>query len=335
MADETKQLSFFASSDRPPSTTRPRVSLAKLPSSLPELASRLPGSLRFGTMSWTFPGWIGSLYAEGTSESSLRLDGLAAYAAHPLLRTVEIDRTYYGPVSAETFASYAARTPDDFRFVVKAHEDCTVVHFPKHRRYGARAGQRNPRLLDPSYASDCVVGPFVEGLGTKGGVLVFQFSPFRVRSPERFALSLHDFLRRLPVGPTYAVELRNESLLTEAYADVLADAGAIHCHNQWERMPSVLAQRSRLPPGTRRVVLARWLTRSGDSYEEASKRYAPFRHLVEEDEPVRHEIATLLREEIRLDTEGYVLVNNKAEGCAPESVIRLVEAFLGSPRPAR
>lgn len=291
------------------------------------LAARLSPRLRLGTMSWTFPGWIGVLYAPEVKEKQLVAEGLTAYVQHPLLRTVEIDRSYYEPLPAALYARYAAQVPPEFRFVVKAHEDCTVTRFPTHARYGAKAGAVNPRLLDVGYATDAVVGPCVEGLGEKLGPLVFQFSPFEVKSPRRFAEKLFGFLSRLPKGPDYAVELRNEELLTPEYGRALADAGALHCHNLWGTMPPVLAQRERLPRATRRVLLARWLGRPGDSYEAAKARYEPFSKLVDEDLPRRAELAELIRGALAEGAEVFALANNKAEGSSPETLLRLAAAL--------
>lgn len=295
-----------------------------------ELANRLPERLRLGTMSWTYPGWIGLLYAAHLREKQLVQRGLTAYVQHPLLRTVELDRTYYEPLPEATYAQFAAQVPDDFRFVAKAHEDCTHVRFPPHARYGARAGQRNPRLLDVAYATERVIGPFVQGLGRKAGPLVFQFSPFEVRSPQRFAEALHTFLRQLPKGVTYAVELRNAELLTDAYGAALADTGALHCHNAWGRMPSVLEQHARLPETTRRPLIARWLTRPNDSHEAARKRFAPFDKLVEEDLQRRDHLAKLTHQALSEGAEAFVVVSNKAEGCAPESLLRLAGAIAST-----
>ena len=47
-----------------------------------------------------------------------------------LFRTVGVDRTFYGPVNADTFRAWAAAVPDDFRFLVKAHEALTLSRFP-------------------------------------------------------------------------------------------------------------------------------------------------------------------------------------------------------------
>jgi uncharacterized protein YecE (DUF72 family) len=299
------------------------------------VAARLPAGLRLGGQSWVYPGWTGNglVYAPGTRSVLLLSRGLTAYSKHPLLRAMEIDRTFYEPISVSTYAGFAAQVPADFRFPTKAHQDCTVVTYPAHARYGARAGQRNPRLLDAAYAADQVVAPFVEGLGAKAGPLLFQFSPFEVRSPERFAEKLHDFLRRLPKGPVYAVELRNEELLTEAYGRALADTGAVHCFNVWGRMPDVLEQRERIPAAARRVLVARWLHPPGVTHEGARQKYEPFNRLVEEDPGRRAQLAELAMDAVREGAETYVMVNNKAEGCAPESIRKLAEVMAGRVAP--
>ena len=300
------------------------------PEDVVALAARLPPGLWMGGMSWAYPGWIGLVYAPGTKPGRLVREGLAAYSQHPLLRAMEIDRTYYELLPAAKYAELAAQVPDNFRFTAKAHQDCTVVVFPPHSRQGSRAGQRNPRLLDVAYTTDRVVAPFVEGLGAKAGPLLFQFSPFEVRSPGRFAERLHAFLRQLPKGPVYAVELRNPELLTEAYGWALADGGGVHCHNVWGGMPGVLEQRARLPEATRRVLLVRWMGPPGVSYEAAKKRYEPFSRLVDEDPLRRGELVTLAVDALRTGAEAYLMVNNKAEGCAPESIRKLGEAVAAT-----
>ena len=54
------------------------------------LASTLSPELRMGTMSWSFAGWRGLLYAKDAEPKLLSEAGLTAYCEHPLLRTVEI-----------------------------------------------------------------------------------------------------------------------------------------------------------------------------------------------------------------------------------------------------
>ncbi len=291
------------------------------------LREAIPASIRLGAMTWSYAGWKGVVYAASASEKQLARHGLTAYARHPLLRMAEIDRTYYEPISAAAFRAYAEQVPDDFRFLVKAHQDCTTLRFPEHARYGARRGQANARYLDAAYAERAVIAPAVEGLGTKLGTLLFQFPPQDAGGPRAFARALRAFLRKLPRGPSYAVELRNVELLTTEYAAALEEAGAIHCHNAWTAMPPVIAQARRIPPGARRPLLVRWLMRANDRFEDARARFAPFDRLADEDADTRTAIASLVARAQRHGVPAFVLVDNKAEGCAPESVFLLAQAI--------
>jgi uncharacterized protein YecE (DUF72 family) len=294
------------------------------------LAAALPDQLVMGAMTWSYPGWAGVVYARPHNEKQLAAYGLTAYARHPLLRAVEIDRSYYEPLSAEAFDHYASQVPDAFRFVVKAHEDCTVQRYPQHARYGQKRGLINPRFLDAEYATRAVVEPLGR-LGARLFAVLFQFSPLDMREsrgPREFADRLQRFFTRLPAGFTYAVELRNDELLTRDYAAALDDTGAIHCHNAWTFMPSVLEQAKRLPASTRRPLLIRWLLKQNDRYEQASARYAPFSRIVDEDPHTRMDVARLAAKALAHGVPACVLVDNKAEGCAPESIARLAQALV-------
>ena len=91
--------------------------------SLKALGQTLPASVHLGTSSWSFPGWVGLVYGSSYSDVQLARRGLAAYAAHPLLRTVGIDRTFYAPISESVFRSYAKQAREvapGFRFLVKS-----------------------------------------------------------------------------------------------------------------------------------------------------------------------------------------------------------------------
>jgi len=69
---------------------------------LVRLAQRVPKNLHFGTSSWSFPGWVGIVYAQLYGASLLARHGLSAYARHPLLRAVNLDSAFtrYPPPSS-------------------------------------------------------------------------------------------------------------------------------------------------------------------------------------------------------------------------------------------
>lgn len=293
------------------------------------VASALPSRVHLGTSSWSFPGWDGLVYDGAYRPQQLAHSGLAAYAQHPLLRCVGVDRAHYAPLPAEALRDWAEAVPAAFRFLVKAHEACTLQVYPEHARYGRHAGAMNPRFLCPSYARDQVVQPFCDGLAARSGPLLFQFAAQDVAllgGPQGFAESLHRFLDALPRGPLYAVEVRNAPLLGPAYAQALAATGAVHCFNVLPNMPSVRVQ-ARLLRGVRfpHLVL-RWMRHDGIGYEEAVQLYKPFNRLHHPDEAARSDIAWLVGRALQADVKSvFVVVNNKAEGSAPLSIRELAQ----------
>ncbi|HEX2254864.1 MAG TPA: DUF72 domain-containing protein [Thermoanaerobaculia bacterium] len=305
------------------------MAAARAPEELHRLAGELPAGLHLGTSSWSFPGWRGIVWEGAESQTRLARHGLPAYAQHPLLNGVGIDRSYYQPLATEEYAAYAAQVPAGFRFVVKAHEAVTVSAWPDHDRYGGRRGEPNPRFLDAAYAAGEVVQPFAEGLGDKGGALVFQFAPQDLGIPARFVDRLHAFLAALPRGPLYAVELRNREVLSAAhaaaYAAALADVGAIHCANRHPRMPEVAVQAERTGAAAAPAFLCRWMLRPGLTYEGARQRYHPFDRLVDDDLPTRRALAEIALATTARGRPVYVLANNKAEGSSPLTLFRLAE----------
>lgn len=311
----------------------PEVGPAPVDDDLRALAQALAPTLRMGTSSWTFPGWQGVVWDRPASKPTLVSEGLAAYAAHPMLRTVGVDRTYYGPVDARTFAGWAEQVPPDFRFLVKAHERVTTVRFPRHKRYGALGGRDNPAFLDPEYAIKYVVEPSVSGLGDRLGALLFQFPPtpaHRLGRPEALAERLDAFFAALPVGPRYAVELRTNDWLTPAYSEVLLRHQVRHSYVVHPTMPPLAEQIRRVRGGARHGLVIRWMLRSGWAYDDAVAAFTPFTERRAPDEPTQSEVARLIGLALGRDKEVIVIVNNKAEGSAPWSIIELGKRLLAA-----
>jgi len=324
------QLDLFAT-PAPAVAARGRVGPAPQPDDVIALGRRLPADVRLGTSSWSFPGWRGLVYDREATPATLARAGLPAYAAHPLLRTVGLDRTYYGPMSAEAFAELGAQVPATFRFLVKALESSTIAVFPRHERYGAHAGQTNPRFLDPRPVTVDLLRPMIDGLGPMLGPVVFQLPPQppeRLGGPARFAMRLRAFLRNLPEGPTYAVEVRNRELVGPDLARALADTGAVACLTGHPAMPPIAAQANDLatPHGP---LVVRWMLGAGQEYEAARTRYAPFDHIVDPDPSSRTAIVGLVRRSLDAGRPAFVVVNNKAEGSAPASITLLARELVG------
>jgi uncharacterized protein YecE (DUF72 family) len=316
-----------------PGTPRVRSGIgpAPQPDDVVDVGRRLPAGVRLGTSSWSFPGWGSLVWDRPATRAALARAGLAAYAAHPCFRAVGLDRTFYSPLTRAGFAALAAQAPPGFRFVMKALETTTLAAFPRHPRYGEHAGQPNPRFLDAAGVRDDLLRPAVAGLGDKIGPVVFQFPPQppdRLGGPARFAMRLRAFVRELPAGPPYAFELRNPELLDGHVERALADTGAVPCFTVHPAMPPVDVQAAALSGACDGPFVVRWMLGGGRDYEEARARYAPFDRIVDPDPATRTAIATLVQGALAAGRRAFVIVNNKAEGSAPASVVLLARELV-------
>jgi uncharacterized protein YecE (DUF72 family) len=325
MAQHNDQLGLFSPHElRGVSAVGP----AAVPAELERVAQRLPAGLRLGTSSWSFPGWRSIVYDREAPEEVLAREGLAAYAAHPLLRTVSVDRAFYRPVDRDQFRAWAAAVPEDFRFLVKA--DRQIIS-PQGPEAGSR-GSQNPRFLDAAFTSAEIVRPMVEGLGSKLGGLIFQFPPIPpnlVGGTAGFLERLERFLASLPKTCLYAVELRTPSFLSERYARLLEATGVAHCYNVHPAMAPLARQLAIVRPFQQPALVVRWMLGHGQEYDAAKDRYHPFAHLVDEDPGTREVVARAVLDVSLAEREAYVIANNKAEGSAPLTLFRLAERIAG------
>ncbi len=318
-----------------PPTRRKAIAGEVLPSSESPLlaAPVLPPEIRLGTSSWFFPGWRGLVYEGVHPQTALSKKGLAAYAQIPLLRTVSLDRTFYAPITTVEYARYAAQVPDGFSFVVKAP---ALVCDAVIRGEDGRGKVANPHFLDPAIAAREFVVPCLEGLGEKAGPMVFQISPLPrglVDEAPMLIDRLAAFFVALPsqLGkrrPVYALELRNAELLTPRLMRMLKGAGVRYCIGLHDRMPEVERQASALKaldgdiPGD---LVVRWNLHRGFLYQAAKQRYEPFDRLVDEDPESRRMLARMAVDAFKAKRRVWITANNKAEGSAPLSLLKLAE----------
>ncbi len=301
-------------------------------------APPLPPEIRLGTSSWFFPGWRGLVYEGVHPQTALSKKGLAAYAQIPLLRTVSLDRTFYAPITTVEYARYAAQVADGFSFVVKAP---ALVCDAVVRDEDGRGKVPNPHFLDSAIAAREFVVPCLEGLADKAGPMVFQISPLPrglVEEAPMLIDRLAAFFAALPAQlgnrrPVYALELRNAELLTPRLMRMLKDAGVRYCVGLHDRMPEVERQAVALKaldgdaPGD---LVVRWNLHRGFLYQDAKQRYEPFDRLVDEDPESRRILARMAADAFKAKRRVWITANNKAEGSAPLSLLKLAEEIAQS-----
>jgi uncharacterized protein YecE (DUF72 family) len=332
----THQLSMFV-----PPARKQRVGALPAPATASPLRVLPPAGLFLGTSSWSFPGWKDIVWDDAYAPATLARSGLAAYAALGLFRSVGIDRTYYEPLSADALAVYADQVRDGFRFLIKAPQLVTDAVL---RAEGGAGRTPNPSYLDSALAIDRFIAPVMDGLADKAGPLVFQFAPAPrdvLGDPAAWVERLGGFLASLPRdvagrAPIYAVELRNADLLTPRLMKTLGEVGVRYVVGLHDRMPPAARQVNALrvldgcadgayvPQGP---VIVRWNLRPGLRYEQAKNRYDPFDRLVDEDPDTRQTLARLARDVLALGQPIWIIANNKAEGSAPLTLLKVFQAL--------
>lgn len=316
---------------------------------LVELARALPRLLRLGGSTWSYPGWAGLVWDRPYSESLLARRGLPAYARHPLMRCVCVDRSFYRPLSAAQYEGLAQQVGDDFRFIVKGP---ALVCDAQTRDENGRGRQTNPAFLDPALSVQEFVQPALEGLGAKLGALVFQLSPLppgwladmrpTLDRLDRLLASLPPLKDHSPDG-VIAIEVRDPQWLTEGFVEVLKHHGASYCLGLHPKLPPIDEQLWLLRRLWPSPLVCRWNLhrRHGPfGYEEAEQRYGDYSRLVDPDEATRETLARVARATALAGLPAYIGISNHAEGCAPLSAQALAERIraLGggaSPPPVR
>jgi uncharacterized protein YecE (DUF72 family) len=80
-------------------------------------------------------------------------------------------------------------------------------------------------------------------------------------------------------------------------------------------------------------LVCRWNRQRGQRHAQARDRWAPFDRLQAPELATRATLARVLRATLEAGHEAFVTVNDKAEGCAPASVLALAQA-LAPPHPS-
>jgi uncharacterized protein YecE (DUF72 family) len=162
-----------------------------------------------GASGYAFKEWKGTFYPEKIKPE----DMLAYYAAR--LPTVEINNTFYRMPGIDMLTTWAAITPERFRFAIKASRRITHI---------AR--------IKPDAAADSVAFLYrnLTALGEKRGPVLFQLPPNLKKDLPR----LEAFLRLLPADHRAAFEFRNETWFSEDVYQALKTAGASLCLSERE-----------------------------------------------------------------------------------------------------
>jgi uncharacterized protein YecE (DUF72 family) len=159
-------------------------------------------SVHIGTCGWKHPHWKGPFYDKNLSINKW----LDFYSTR--FHTVELTTAFYKLPREWTLDEWRERTPEHFRFAIKAGPSVTNIQ----------------KLIDPRHAIDTFIER-VRFLGKKAGPILFELP-----SEWDFDLQrLDDFLVALPSDFKYVFEFRDNSWWNEKVFDILKQYNVAFC----------------------------------------------------------------------------------------------------------
>jgi uncharacterized protein YecE (DUF72 family) len=195
--------------------------------------------IRLGTSAFTAAGWPGKFYPKGLPEREY----LTYYATQ--FDTVEVDSTFYRTPALSTVKGWDAKTPPGFLFAAKVPQAIT------HEKVLVDCKEDLSEFLK-----------VMDALGEKLGPLLFQFGYFNKKAfigVNDFLARLVPFLKKLPKGYRFAVEIRNKNWLVPQFVEALRERGVALALIDQSWMPRPAAWFEKFDPITADFTYVRWL----------------------------------------------------------------------------
>ncbi len=270
-----------------------------------ERGNAIPG-IRVGTSAFTAAGWERSFYPAGTQPR----DYLSYYATK--FDTVEVDSTFYHTPSVATVSGWERKTPEGFSLAAKVPQ--IVTH--------EKVLQNCDKELNQFLATMGL-------MGAKLGPLLFQFGYFNetvFKNGKDFLARLVPFLKGLPKGYRFALEIRNKQWLTVEFFDLLREHQVAYAliDQAWMPRPSELFEK--LDPITTDFTYVRLL---GDRKEIERVTKTWRRRLLTRTGEVQ-EWVKYRRQIVQRGVKVYVYANNHYAGHGPATV-RLFQELWSAP----
>ncbi|HLJ24381.1 MAG TPA: DUF72 domain-containing protein [Candidatus Acidoferrales bacterium] len=270
------------------------------------MASEL--DIRLGTSAFTAAGWEGSFYPAGLKPA----DFLSYYATR--FDTVEVDSTFYRTPAISTVKGWYAKTPPGFLFAAKVPQLIT------HEKMLADCDEDFQLFLR---TMDC--------LGEKLGPLLLQFGYFNrnvFAGVNEFLARLVPFLKKIPSGYRFAVEIRNKHWLVPPFLNALRERNIALALIDQAWMPGPKQVFERLDPITADFTYVRWL---GDrkAIEEKTKIWNKI--ILDRTSDLR-DWAEALKKVSERKIQILAFANNHYAGFGPGTLEEFRRLWTGKPR---
>lgn len=256
----------------------------------------LPPNLYLGTSSWSSKDWVGPFYPEGLKPGQF----IEAYARR--FRAVEIDATFYSIPSRSIVASWKEKTPEGFIFAAKIPRVIT------HDKVLKDCQQELTNFLKTMDLLEDRLGP-----------LLFQFPYFNQAAfprREHFERLLRPFLKGLPRGYQFALEIRNKNWISWDFVEMLREHSVAFALVAQLWMPRIDKLAKALDVVTGEICYVRFI---GDR-KGIETRTQTWNKLVDDKSEEMKIWAEELKKIVEKGVKTYAFFNNHYAGYAPGSV---------------
>lgn len=281
-----------------------------------------------GTSSWKYDGWLGQIYTRERylSRGKFSQKAFEAECIKEFAETFPVvcgDFSFYQFPTPEFWKKLFTNAPERLQFALKVPEEVTAEVFPRHPRYGPRAGRMNESYLSVDAFRTMFLEP-LEPYRSRIACLIFEFGA-RGAAAEEFVAQIAPFFDLLPQTFRYSVEVRNREYLVPLYFDALREHRAAHVFNAWTKMPPLEEQIAMPGVFTTDFTVVRALLRAGRAYETAVATFAPYDKIQDENPEGRKALRDLIARMKEERRTSYIFANNRFEGNAPETILAITD----------
>ena len=251
---------------------------------------------RIGTSAFTAAGWESAFYPAGMKAADL----LSYYATK--FNTVEVDSTFYRTPSVATVKGWERKTPKGFVLAAKIPQAIT------HEKVLQDCDDDLKRFLET-----------MDLVGDKLGPLLFQFGYFNktaFKGGGDFMARLEPFLKKLPRGYKFALEIRNKTWLSASFFELLRAHDVAYALIDQAWMPRASEIFERFDPITADFAYVRLL---GDRKGIEQKTKIWDKVIVDRSRELMSWVNVCQRT-VKRGVSTYVYVNNHYAGFAPATV---------------
>ncbi len=277
--------------------------------------------LKIGTCNWKYDSWRGIVYSHEP-----KINYLKEYSKH--FNTVEIDQWYRSLhginkvtlPKQDVVKEYRISVPNDFKFTIKIPNSISLTHIYKPEKPETLIP--NPHFLSHDLLSEFIniIKPMKDNLGP----LMFQFEYLnkeKMKSQFEFQGLMREFIKQLPEGFDFSIEIRNPDYLNEDYFRFIREHKLGHVFMQGYFMPPIFDVYKRYKDYIKDYAVI--LLHGSDRHGIENRSRGEWNKILDPKDEEIEQVIIMISELMERNVDVYLNVNNYYEGSAPLTIQKI------------